>query len=102
MFQLQYADVDQIRRLFSAYSYPMSANRELNVLTVTTPAGFLSEVEAAVKKFDVAPAPPKNIELTVYLMTGADSPLPLPKELQDSPYKALRLAESQVIRIRAG
>ena len=112
MFPLKYADSEQVRKLFSSYSYPMSVNRDLNVLTVNAPASFLSQVEAAVKQFDVAPVPPKNIELTVYLLTGADAPgpTPLPKELQEmekqliasSSYKAYRLADTQVIRTRPG
>jgi hypothetical protein len=112
MFALKYADSEQVRKLFSSFSYPMSTNRDLNVLTVTAPAAFLAQVEAAVKQFDVAPAPPKNIELTVYLLTGADAPAPapLPKDLQElekqlvatSSYKAYHLADTQVIRTRPG
>src|SRR5580704_8650694 len=112
MFPLKYADADQLRKLFSAFSYPMTTNRDFNVLLVTAPPGFQTQVEAVIKQFDVAPEPPKNIELTVYLLTGADAPgpAPLPKELQElqkqlvaaSSYKAFRLADSQVIRIRPG
>ena len=112
IFPLKYADSEQVRKLFSSYSYPMSVNRDLNVLTVTAPPSFLAEVEAAVKQFDVAPPAPMNIELTVYLLTGADAagPAPLPKELQEmekqlvasSSYKAYRLADTQVIRTRPG
>ena len=112
MFPLKYADSEQVRKLFSIYSYPMSTNRDFNVLTVTAPASFLAQVEAAVKQFDVAPVPPKNIVLTVYLLTGADAPgpAPLPKELQEmekqliatSSFKAYHLADTQVIRTRPG
>jgi hypothetical protein len=112
MFALKYADSEQVRKLFSSYSYPMSTNRDFNVLTVNAPASFVSQVEAAVKQFDVAPVPPKNIELTVYLLTGADAPgpAPLPKELQEmekqliatSSYKAYHLADTQVMRTRPG
>ena len=110
MFPLKYADADQIRRLFSPYSYPMSSNREFNVLTVTAPTAFQTKVEAAIKEFDIAPVPPKNIELTVYVMTGADLPSPVPKELAliekqlmaGGPYKGVRLTDTQVIRIRPG
>ncbi len=81
MFPLKYADAEQLRRLFSSFSYPMSTNTVFNVLTVTAPAGFQEQVEAAIKQFDVAPEPPKNIEFTIYLLTGADAPgsTPLPK-----------------------
>jgi hypothetical protein len=112
MFPLKYADSEQVRKLFSSYSYPMSTNRDFNVLTVTAPASFVAQVEAAVKQFDVAPVPPKNIELSVYLLTGADAPgpTPLPKELLEmekqliasSSYKAYHLADTQVIRTRPG
>src|ERR1700716_1957470 len=101
MFPLKYADSEQVRKLFSSYSYPMSTNRDFNVLTVNAPASFLAQVEAVVEHVDVAPVPPKNIELTVYLLTGADAPgpAPLPKELQamekqliaSSSYKAYHL-----------
>ena len=113
MFPLRYVDADQIRRLFSTYSYPMSANRDFNVLTVTAPPGFQTQVEEAIKEFDVAPAPPpKNIELTVYVLTGSDAPtlVPAPKELEPiqklliagSAFKSVRLADTQVIRTRPG
>jgi hypothetical protein len=112
IFPLKYADSEQVRKLFSGFSYQMSANRDFNVLTVMAPASFMTQVEAAVKQFDVAPVPPKNIELTVYLLTGADAPgpAPLPKELQEmekqliatSSYKAYHLADTQVIHTRPG
>src|SRR5882762_1048075 len=110
MFSIRYADAEQIRRLFSAYSYPMSTNRDFNVLTVTAPAAFQTKVEAAIKEFDIAPVPPKNIELTVYVMTGADVPSPVPKELEaiekqfmaGGLFKGVKLSDTQVIRIRPG
>ena len=103
MFVLKYTDAAKLRKLFSRYSYPMSSNRDYNVLTVTGPAGFQAQVEAAIKLFDVAPDPPKNIELAIYLITTKETPgsLPLPKEL-DGKYRGYRLADSQVIRIRTG
>jgi hypothetical protein len=103
MFVLKYTDAAKLRKLFSRYSYPMSSNRDYNVLTVTGPAGFQAQVEAAIKLFDVPPDPPKNIELAVYLITTKDAPglLALPKDLEEK-YKPYRLADSQVIRIRTG
>jgi hypothetical protein len=112
IFPLKYADAEQVRNLFSASSYPMSTNRDFNVLLVTSPPGFQAEVEAAIKQFDIAPTPPKNVELTIYLLNGsqAPGPTPLPKELQEvekqlvssSSFKAFKIADSQVIRIRPG
>src|SRR6266478_2824238 len=76
-FLLKY--VDQIRRLFSNYSYPMTANRDFNVLTVTAPAGFQTKVEEAIKEYDLQPIPARNIEVTVYAVTGADGVAPVLK-----------------------
>jgi hypothetical protein len=103
MFVLKYTDAGKLRKLFSRYSYPMSSNRDFNVLTVIGPASFQAQVEAAIKQFDVAPDPPGNIELAVYLITTKDLPVstPVPKELEEK-YKAYRLADSQVIRVRTG
>ncbi len=82
------------------------------MLAVTAPESFLEKVEAVVKQFDVAPVPPKNIELTVYLLAGTDAPdaAPLPKEfdeiekhlLETSSFKAYKLADTHVIRTRVG
>jgi hypothetical protein len=110
MFPLKYADAEQIRRLFSTYSYPMTSNREFNVLTVTGPPVFQTKVEAAIKEFDVPPQPPKNIELTIYVVTGSDTASPVAKELEaiekqftaGGSFKGIRLTDTQVIRIRPG
>jgi hypothetical protein len=112
MYSLKYADAEQLRKLFSAFSYPMTTNRDFNVLLVTAPPSFQSQVEATVKEFDVAPAAPKNLELTIYLLNGADAPgpTPLPQDLREiekqlvaaSSYKAFKLTDSQVIRTRPG
>src|SRR5580704_13218295 len=85
MFPLKYADADQLRKLFSAFSYPITTNRDFNVLLVTAPPGFQTQVEEVIKQFDIAPQIPKNLELTIYLLTGAEAPgpTPLPKELQE-------------------
>ena len=109
-FLLKYVDADQIRRLFSNYSYPMTANRDFNVLTVTAPAGFQTKVEEAIKEYDLQPVPARNIELTVYAVTGADAAAPVPKELEPiekqftagGVYKGVRLTDTQVIRVRPG
>ena len=60
----------------------MTANRDFNVLTVTAPAGFQTKVEEAIKEYDLQPVPARNIELTVYAVTGADAAAPVPKELE--------------------
>ena len=76
MFPLKYADAEQLRRLLSAFSYPISTNSDFNVLSLRAPNDFLSQVDGIVKRFDVAPQPPKNVELTVYLL---NRPRPAPR-----------------------
>ena len=88
----------------------MTANRDFNVLTVTAPAGFQTKVEEAIKEYDLQPVPARNIELTVYAVTGADAAAPVPKELEPiekqftagGVYKGVRLTDTQVIRVRPG
>ena len=63
-FQVRYVDPDQLRRIFSGQSYVMEADRNLGVLTVHGPSVFLKEVEETVKRFDVAPPLPANIQIT--------------------------------------
>ena len=111
--QVKYADPEQLRRLFSGQSYVMEADRALKVLTVHGPPAFLKEVEETVKRFDIAPPLPANIQITVYLLAVAEQASPsgtlppelaaLAKELKAaSGSPTLRMADSQMIRVRAG
>jgi hypothetical protein len=110
-FQVRYVDPDQLRRIFSGQSYVMEADRNLGVLTVHGPSTFLKEVEETVKRFDVAPPLPANIQITVYLLAVSEQAssfgsLPpelaaIEKELKTAS-GSLRLADCQMVRIRAG
>ncbi len=112
--QLKYVHADELQRIFSGQSYAVAVNPELNLLTFRGPPAFIKEVEETVKRLDVAPAVPANVEVTVYLLTSAPAsgptPAALPPELADlsKELKAmfgtqrLRMADSQVIRIRSG
>jgi len=70
--QVKYVDPEQLRRIFSGQSYVMEADRDLKVLTVHGPSAFLKEVEETVKRFDIAPPVPANIQITVYLLAVAE------------------------------
>jgi hypothetical protein len=111
--QVKYVDPEQLRRIFSGQSYVMEADRDLKVLTVHGPSAFLKEVEEAVKRFDIAPPVPANIQITVYLLAVAEqasSSGTLPAELAAvakelkaaAGSQALRLADCQMVRVRAG
>jgi hypothetical protein len=111
--QVKYVDPEQLRRIFSGQSYVMEADRDLKVLTVHGPSAFLKEVEETVKRFDIAPPVPANIQITVYLLAVAEQAsssgtLPaelaaVAKELKTAGgSQALRLADCQMVRVRAG
>jgi hypothetical protein len=111
-FAIKYVDPEQLRTIFSGRSFVMEANRDLMSLTVHGTPAFLKEVEDAVKQFDVPPPLPENIQITVCLLTvAAQAPtgraLPvelsaIEKELAKAGTQAMRLADSQMMRVRAG
>jgi hypothetical protein len=90
----------------------MEADRDLKVLIVRGSPAFLKEVEDTVKRFDVPPPTPANIQISVYLLTtAAQAPtgvgIPpeltaLGKQLSTTGSPALRLAASQILRVREG
>ncbi len=106
--ELKYLDPEQLRSLFSNQSYVMEANRELKVLKISGPQSFVKQVEDAGTQLDVAPAAPADIQVTVYLL--ATTGKPLPDELKSidpglsglTNSQQLKLADSQVLRLREG
>ena len=111
-FDVKYIDPERLRQIFSGRSFVMEADTDLKLLTAHGSPAFLKEVEDTVKRFDVPPPPPANIQITVYLLTvAAQAPsgraLPpelaaIGKELAPAGSPALRLADSQTIRVREG
>ena len=111
-FDIKYADPERLRQIFSDRSFVMEADRDLKILIVRGSPAFLKEVEDTVKRFDVPPPTPANIQISVYLLTiAAQAPagtgIPpelaaLSKQLNTAGSPALRLAASQILRIREG
>jgi hypothetical protein len=104
MFVLKYT-TRQLRRLFSRYSYPMSSNRDLQRPDGQAARRVLRRKSKPRSSCSMSrPIRPKNVELAVYLITPkghAGLCCRFHKELEDK-YKTYRLADSQIIRIRAG
>lgn len=111
--QVKYIDPEQLRDVYSGRSFVMQADRQLKLLTVSGPTQFLDKVEQTAKRLDVAPALPKNIEVTVYLLTtGAQAPAGhgIPQELLavsktidvPTPLQEVQLADTETMRIREG
>jgi hypothetical protein len=108
-FDVKYVDPEAIKSFFSGRSFVMQANRELHVLTINGPPGFVKEVEDAVKRFDIPGPPPADIQITIYLLaTAAQAPTgtALPKELaaigKEFGTQTPKLADSQILRVREG
>lgn len=111
-FEVKYADPEEIRQLFSGRSFVVEANRDLGVLTASGSAEFLKEVEDAVKRFDVPPPAPANLQISVYLLTvAAQAPAggvvpqdltAIIKDISPPGGQALRVADCRLIRLREG
>ena len=106
-FQLQYLDPERLRTMFSDRSFVMDADRDLKTLTAHGSPAFLKEVADAVKRFDVPAPVPVNLQITVYLLTGAaqaPNGTVVPAELATigKEVATAKLADSQMIRIREG
>jgi hypothetical protein len=105
-FEVKYIDPEQIRNVFSGQSYVMEANRDLKLLTASGSATFLKEVEDTIKRLDIPPPTPPDIDLTVYLLAaaaqapaGAALPAELKALAKELPAK---MADMQMFRVRAG
>jgi hypothetical protein len=105
-FDVKYIDPEEVRSVFASQSHVMEANRDLKLLTAHGTPAFLKDVEDTVKRLDVAPPPPLDTEITVYLMAGAvQAPTgkALPPELSGLAKELpAKLADMQMFRVRAG
>jgi len=72
VFAIKHADVDAIARTLNIFPVPVQPNRELRVIGVSAPAALMSTIEETIRRFDVPPPAPKNVELTVYLLLASD------------------------------
>ena len=82
MFQVKYANPNDLANVLSVFGYHLEANRDLQVLTVSAPHDVIAAMEDAIKRFDV---PSKDIGVTVYLVVASQQPdgtSTVPTELQ--------------------
>jgi len=75
--EVKYADLYQIARtldpIAKANGTIITADSRAKVLLLTGSPEQISGMESLVRRLDTTPAPEKNIELTVYLLTASDS-----------------------------
>ena len=111
IFEVKYADVAQLANVLG-YFAPVQANRELRVILVKGSPKVVATIENAIKRFDVPPAPAKNIDLTAYLLVASAQAISgsIPAELDAVikqlkgvfKYQAFRLLDTLVVRSRNG
>src|SRR5215472_2776048 len=98
MIEVKYVDANSVAHLLSAFGVNPSANANLHVIALRGTAESLAAAEDMVKKLDV---PPRNVELTVYMVFGSPQVKPtdeVPQELASTikqlrglfPYKGYR------------
>jgi hypothetical protein len=105
-FELKYIDPEQIRSVFSGQSYVIQVNRDLKLLTVRGSPAFLKEVEDMIKRLDVAPPIPPDVQISIYLLAAAaqaPTGVALPPELKAIEKELpAKMADMQMLRVRVG
>ncbi len=111
VFAIKHADVEAIARTLSIFPVPVHPNRELRVIGVSAPAAVMSTIEETIRRLDVPPPAPQNVELTVYLLLASDqeaSASSVPAELESVvkqlkttfAFKGFRTIDTLVVRSR--
>jgi len=106
VFELRYADPDQIRETLGLFNAQVTAVEALGLLTVRAPENVMPAIEEVIGRLDV---PRRNVELTVHVLGAdlpADSPKPMPEELESIvaeledlfSYQDFQLVETLVVR----
>jgi len=108
VFAIKHADVDAIARTLGVFQVPVHPNRELRVVGVSAPAALLPTIEDTIRRLDVPPPTPQNVELTVYLLLGSDQEGSVAPELDGVTkqlkatfgFKGFRMIDTLVVRSR--
>lgn len=109
VFAIKHADVDAIARTLRIFTSGVDANRELRVIGIRAPAALMPTIESTIRRLDVPPPTPQNVELTVYLLLASDQePGAMPPELEGVvkqlkttfTFKGFRTIDTLVVRSR--
>jgi hypothetical protein len=114
IYQVNPDSIDRISKtLSSLFLGSAQVNSQANVLIVRTTADLAPAIDTIVEKLKTAP-PPKNIEMTFYILQGSRDPAvdgtPLPQELEPVvkqlkatfAYQGFRLLDTALMRGRSG
>ena len=102
-------DVNAIAQTLRIFPVDVRPNRELQVIGVSAPAALMPTIEETIRRLDVPPEAPKNVELTVYLLLATDNGVgSVPPELEGVAkqlkttfaFKGLHTIDTLVVRSR--
>jgi hypothetical protein len=102
-------DVNAIAQTLRIFPVDVRPNRELQVIGVSAPAALIPTIEETIRRLDVPPEAPKNVELTVYLLLATDNGVgSVPPELEGVAkqlkttfaFKGLHTIDTLVVRSR--
>jgi hypothetical protein len=111
VFEIKHADVERLAQVLNVFGGYISPNRELRVIGVRVPQGVLPAVEESIRRLDVPPPAPQNVELTAYQLLASDqetSDSSIPSDLEavikqlkaTFSYKGFRSLDTVVVRSR--
>lgn len=108
VFAIKHADVDALARTLRIFTLSPEPNRELRVIGVKAPAALMPAIEETIRRLDVPPPTPQNVELTVYLLLGSDQEGSVAPELDGVVkqlkvtfgFKGFRTIDTLVVRSR--
>ena len=108
VFQIKYADVDKLAQVLRIFGN-INADRDLRVIAAIVTSGVLPVLEDTIRRLDVPPPAPQNVELTVYLLLASDNGVgSVPPELEGVAkqlkttfaFKGLHTIDTLVVRSR--
>jgi hypothetical protein len=112
LFVLKYADPGKLQQLLGMLGAQSAFNAELHAVSITARAADMPAIEEAIKRLDVPPPAPQNIELTAYYLVGNDAEATggVPKDLDSVvvqlkntfPFKTYHLLDTMTLRMRSG
>ncbi len=84
VFQLRHGNGDSIVQTLRNVDVRVTFDRRLNVLAVSAPPEAMAGIADVVQKLDQPAPPPKNVEITAYILVASNQAMPdtVPGELE--------------------
>jgi len=110
VFAIKHAEVNAMGQAIRIFPVEVRENPNLRVIAVSGPPALMPTIEDTIRKLDVPPPTPQNVELTVYLLLGSDQEGSVASELDAVAkqlkatfgFKGFRTLDTLVVRSRDG